>query len=140
MKTVVLAAVAWLLVAGDPAGREREKYQGTWALVSEEFAGKPVPPDKRPEISLTVRGDKVLFTSNGEERSAFVERDPTKDPRTYDLLRGDGFVSLRAIYAWDGDDTIKICAADHQGERPTEFKTAPGSPNRIRVWKRKKPG
>ena len=139
MKIAFITAVAWSLVAADdPAKRELEKYQGTWVLISEEYQGKPVPIEKLPKISLTVQGEKVLFTSNGKERSAFVELDPTKEPRTYDLLRDDGFVSLRAIYAWDGDDTIKICAADDQGDRPAAFKTKPGSRNRIRVWKRKK--
>ena len=138
MKIAFATAVAWSLVAADdPAQRERQKHQGTWGLISEEFEGKPVPIEKRPEMSLTVQGEKALFTSNGKERSAFVEFDPTKEPRTYDLLRDDGFVSLRAIYAWDGDDTIKTCAADDQGDRPAAFKTGPGSRNRIRVWKRK---
>ena len=140
--SLLFAGVAFALIAADdPAKRELDKYQGTWVLISEEFEGKPVPIEKRPELSITVQGEKVLFTSNGKERSAFVEFNPSKKPRTYDLLRDDGFVSLRGIYAWDGDDTIKTCAADDQGDRPTEFKTKPGSRNRIRVWKRKsRPG
>ena len=59
MKIAFVTAVAWSLVAADdPAQRELEKYQGTWVLVSEEFEGKPVPIEKRPEMSLTVRGRK----------------------------------------------------------------------------------
>ena len=48
------------------------------------------------------------------------------------------YVSLRGIYTWDGDDTIKICAADDQRERRTELKSERRSRNRIRMWKRKK--
>jgi hypothetical protein len=46
-------------------------------------------------------------------------------------------VNLRGIYNWDGDN-LRTCSADDQGDRPTEFRTVPGSKNRIRVWNRKK--
>ena len=118
--------------------RELDRYQGTWVLISEEFEGKTVPAGKRPEMTCTVKGDKVVSTVKGKELSAFVELDPMKTPRTYELIREDGIHSLHGIYMWDGDDTIKICAADQGGDRPAEFKTGPGSRNRIRVWKRKK--
>jgi uncharacterized protein (TIGR03067 family) len=135
--TVTVAVLS--LATDDTPASELDKYQGTWILVSEEFEGKKVPakelPDNLKNLSYTVRGDKVLFASNGEERSATIKLDPNKGPKTYDLLRDDGR-SLKGIYAWDGFKTIKICAADDDGERPTEFGTAPGSKNRIRVWKR----
>jgi uncharacterized protein (TIGR03067 family) len=68
--------------------------------------------------------------------SATIRLDPRRSPRNYDLVRdGDGR-SLKGIYAWDGFKTIKVCSADDQGDRPTGFKTAPGSKNRIRVWRR----
>jgi uncharacterized protein (TIGR03067 family) len=86
-------------------------------------------------LSYTVRGDKVVFTSSGEARSATIKFDPNESPRTVDLLRDDGR-SLKGIYAWDGE-ILKVCLADDQGDRPAEFKTEAGSRNRIRVWKRK---
>ena len=61
----------------------------------------------------------------------------SKSPKTYDLLRDDGLLSLKGIYTWDGD-SIRICSADDQGDRPTAFRTEPGSKNRIRAWSRKK--
>jgi uncharacterized protein (TIGR03067 family) len=84
-----------------------------------------------------VRDGKVTFTANGVERTATLTVDATKDPKTYDLRRDDGLRTLKGIYMWDGDD-LKVCAADDQGDRPTEFKTAPGGKNRLRVWKRTK--
>jgi uncharacterized protein (TIGR03067 family) len=130
--------VLLLIVADDPARRELDKYQGTWVLVSEEFQGKPVPAAERPNLSCTVRGDRLLYKVRDEGRSATVELDPTARPKHYDLAPDDGQRTLKAIYAWDGDDTIKICSADDQGDRPKEFKTGPGSRHRIRVWKRQK--
>jgi uncharacterized protein (TIGR03067 family) len=135
MRPLVLTVV--LFLAGDDALKsELERYQGTWVLVSEEFEGKKVPADELPDLSYTVRGDKVLFTSRGRDRSATVTLDPSKTPRTLDLLRDDGVGSLKGIYTWDGE-TIKICSADDEGDRPTGFTTGAGSRNRIRVWKRK---
>ena len=140
MTTLALTVTAAVLslATHDTPESELDKYQGTWILVSEEFGGKTIPakelPDDVKHLSYTVRGDKVLFASNGGDRSATIKLDPNKGPKTYDLLRDDGR-SLKGIYTWDGFKTIKICAADDFGERPMEFGTAPGSKNRIRVWK-----
>lgn len=138
MRTILLAAFWLLMTADDFAKRELDRYQGKWVLVSEEFEGKDIPAEKRPQQSYVVNGDKIVFMSNGRERSAFVKLDPSKKPKTYDLIRDDGLLSMNEIYTWDDGDTIKICAADAGGDRPDGFKTAPGSRNRIRVWKRDK--
>ena len=134
-----IAVAALSLATNDTPESELDKYQGTWVLVSEEFEGKKVRAeelaDELKNLSYTVRGDKVLFTSRGEDRSATIKLDPNKSPKTYDLLRDDSR-TLKGIYAWDGE-TIKVCSASDQGDRPMEFKTEVGCSNRIRVWKRK---
>ncbi len=128
-------AIAVLTLASDDTPRsDLDKYQGTWVLVSEEFAGKTIPAGDLENLSYTVRGDKLRYTSRGKDRSATIHLDQTKSPRTYDLVRDDGR-PLRGIYAWDGEN-IKICSADDRGDRPKEFKTKAGSKSRIRVWKR----
>jgi uncharacterized protein (TIGR03067 family) len=136
---LTVSIVMLSLGADDTPKNELDKYHGTWVLVAEEFHGKNVPADgitgELKDLSYTVRGDKLVFSSRGESRSATVKLDPNTSPKTYDLLRDDGRV-LKGIYAWDGE-TIKICSADDGGDRPTDFKTEAGSLNRIRVWKRK---
>jgi uncharacterized protein (TIGR03067 family) len=136
---LAVAVAVLSLAMDDTPESELDKYQGTWVLVSEEFEGKKVPAEgltgELKNLSYTVRGDKLLFTSRGEDRSATVKLDPNKSPKTYDLVRDDGR-PLKGIYAWDGE-TIKVCSADNQGDRPMEFKTEGGSRIRIRVWKRK---
>lgn len=133
--TVVLAG---LPLATDELPRgELEKYQGTWVLVSEEYAGKAVSTEELPDLSVVVQGNQVHDITQGVDRSAIVTLDPSKSPKVYNLLRDDGVLSLKGIYTWEGE-TIKICATDDQGDRPTEFKTAAGSKSRIRVWKRRK--
>lgn len=137
---LTVAVTALTFTTDDLPRSDLDKYQGTWILVSEEFEGKTVSAedlaDDSKRLSCTVRGDQVRYSSNGKDRSATVKLDPSKTPRTYDLVRDDGLVSLKGIYAWDGE-RIKICAADDRGDRPTEFRTRPGSKNRVRVWKRK---
>lgn len=141
MTPILSVAVAALsLATGDSPESELDKYQGTWVLVSEEFEGRKVPAAELAEdlkdLSYTIRGNKLLFTVRGEERSATIKLDSSKSPKNYDLVRdGDGR-SLRSIYTWEGFKTIKVCSADNQGDRPTEFKTGSGSRNRIRVWRR----
>lgn len=130
-------AVCLLFAADDPSKIELDRFQGTWTLASEEFEGKAVPPETVPDVSYTVHGDKVSFVGRGAERTATLKVDPSKTPKTYDLERDDGLRTLKGIYAWDGDD-LKVCAADDQGDRPTELKTAEGGKNRLRVWKLKK--
>jgi uncharacterized protein (TIGR03067 family) len=133
-----MVAVAGLLRSGEgPSDSELDRYQGTWVLVAEEFEGKTISAGEMADLSYTIRGDRLFYTSNGEARSARVRLAPSKSPKTYDLVRDDGLRSLEGIYAWDGD-TIKICSADDQGPRPEAFRTEPGSKNRIRIWKHKK--
>jgi uncharacterized protein (TIGR03067 family) len=141
MPIVPIVAVAGLLLgADDPAKSELDRYHGTWVLVSEEFEGTKVPAkdlaDELQNLSYTVRGEKLLYTSRGEARWATIKLDPNKSPKTYDLVRDDGR-PYKGIYAWDGDK-IKICAAGDGGDRPTAFETKPGSKNRIRVWQRRR--
>jgi uncharacterized protein (TIGR03067 family) len=134
---VLMLGVLLFPAVDDPSQKELAKFDGTWTLASEEFEGKKVAPEDLPGASYTVRDGKVTFTATGVERTATLTVDATKDPKTYDLRRDDGLRTLKGIYTWDGDD-LKVCSADDQGERPSDFKTAPGSKNRIRVWKRKK--
>ncbi len=49
-------------------------------------------------MTCTVKRDKVVSTVKGKELSAFVELDPMKTPRTYELIREDGIHSLHGIY------------------------------------------
>jgi uncharacterized protein (TIGR03067 family) len=137
--SIAVAAVS--LATGDTPESELDKYQGTWVLVSEEFGGRKVPAAELAEdlkdLSYTIRGNRLLFTVRGEERSATIKLDPSKSPKTYDLVRDGDSRSLKGIYTWDGFKTIKVCTADDQGDRPEQFKTGPWSRNRIRVWRRR---
>lgn len=135
---VVFAMPTGLLLLDDPLKprSDLDKYQGSWILVSEEFEGKRVSPFMR-DITCTFRGNKVVFESTGDGRASTIRLDPSKSPKTYDLVRDDNHLSLKGIYDLDGDK-IRICISYHgNGDRPTEFKTAPGSDNQLLVWSRK---
>jgi uncharacterized protein (TIGR03067 family) len=127
------------LAADETPESELARYQGTWVLASEEFGGRTVPAEDLAEdlkdLAYTVRGNELHFTARGRDRTATIQLDPTRSPRTYDLVRDDGR-RIRGIYRWE-DETIKVCSADDEGARPREFKAQAGSKVRIRVWKRK---
>lgn len=135
-----IAIAAFHIPAIDTPKFELTRYQGTWVLVSEEFQGKTTPAEKLPEslrtLTYTIRGDKIVFSTQGEERTGRVKLDPRKNPKSLDLIQQDG-LTLKAIYMWDGEN-LKVCASSHEGDRPTEFKTGAGSNNCIRIWKKKK--
>jgi len=97
MTTFILsiAVAALSLATGDTPESERDKYQGTWVLVSEEFEGRKVPAAELAEdlkdLSYTIRGNRLLFIVRGEERSATIKLDPSQGPKNYDLVRdGNG--------------------------------------------------
>ncbi len=138
MKILVLglAFFGLILTENDAAKKELDKYQGTWVLVSEEYEAREIPFEELKDLDVTVKGNQLFFKSNGRDQAATIKFDPSKEPKPYDLFRNDGRLSVKDIYTWDGE-TIKICSADDQGARPTAFETRPGSPNRIRIWRRK---
>ena len=44
----------------------------------------------------------------------------------------------QGIYAFDGDDTVKVCTGGPGNPRPTEFKAGDGGPPQLIELKRKK--
>jgi len=68
---MVVATCGLLLAAGEakekhPMG-DREKIQGTWALVAGERNGKPLPDEAIKHVKIIVSGDK-LTTMNKERK------------------------------------------------------------------------
>jgi uncharacterized protein (TIGR03067 family) len=64
---------------------------------------------------------------------------PKANPKTLDVVsvKQKGKSLLRAIYELKGD-SLKICFAVGDAERPKEFKSAAGSRSGITVYKRVK--
>ena len=114
---------------------DREKIQGTWALVSGERNGKPLPDEAIKHVKLIFSGDKLTTKNKERKTEAGFKLDPNKEPKEIDVDM-EGNVG-KGIYQFDGD-TLKIAHGEVGDARPKEFPKA-GSGLTVLVLKREKP-
>ena len=117
------------------------KFQGHWTAK----AG----PEKNVDVNIIFKGDAVsvaFTTPEGQERSmkGVVALDEAAKPHKTISFKGftrqdgsDAPDSL-GIYAFDGNDSVRICTGGPGNERPTEFKAGEDGPPRLIELKRKK--
>jgi len=141
VRVVLPFAVVLLIAAGGPAQdtkKELEKLQGEWTMVSMETKGMKAGDKVVKQYKLTIKGDQwTVTTLKGGARATF-KIDPSKNPKTIDLtfeLNKKGTPS-RGIYKLEGD-TLILCRAAGDRERPKEFKTTEEAGILV-VWKRAK--
>jgi uncharacterized protein (TIGR03067 family) len=124
------------------AAGERQKLQGTWAAVSGETDGQPVPEDSVKQVRVIIKGDEIHFKPNRTENKVTFTLDPTKKPKLMSGTAQDGpdkGKTVPMIYELDGD-RLKLCFDTKAGEKqPTEFATKPGSGLLLFVLKREDP-
>jgi uncharacterized protein (TIGR03067 family) len=134
-------AVGLLLAAapGDAAKEELDKFQGEWVLASGERDGKETPAEDAQKMLRVVKGDQYTLLRDGKEvAKGTLKLDPTKKPKTIDVLRAaEGSKPMLGIYELEGD-TQRVCFGAPGKDRPTEFSAKAGSGNLLSVWKRKK--
>jgi uncharacterized protein (TIGR03067 family) len=118
------------------------KLQGTWT-------GKIGPgPEKNIPLTMTVKDKKVSFTfttPDGEERELkgeFLLDESAKPHKSIDWVKfarpdGEAAPTNFGIYAFEGNDTLKVCNGGPGNERPTEFKAGEGGPPNLFVLTRK---
>jgi uncharacterized protein (TIGR03067 family) len=148
MKTRLLtvAVVGLFLTAAAPkeddAKKELEKWQGTWTLVGAEEQGQKVTDDqlKQMPVTLTIKDDKFTIKIGDQTMEGSFTIDPAKKPKTYDAKGTDADGKThesKGIYQITGD-TLKVCFAAADKERPKEFKTEAGSETHMHTYKREK--
>jgi uncharacterized protein (TIGR03067 family) len=114
-----------------------EPLQGTWTVVKAVDRGKPVPEAELKKLTVTIKGQVVVFAVDGEAKPgpAFLKHiDATKAPKELDL---DVIVDDHArplvcgIYEADGQTlTVALGGEDAttvdevRTKRPTSFKAA----------------
>jgi uncharacterized protein (TIGR03067 family) len=122
--------------------KERQRYEGTWQVVALEVDGNKVAEEDAKKITVRNEADgKWTIEVEGKVIArGSSEIDPTKKPKTVDLLHTEGQnqgKTQRGIYEL-GDDTRKVCLAQPDQERPTEFAATAGSGHILAVLKRVK--
>ena len=136
-----ILAGAFFLVAddADPTKKDLQKMQGEWASVEMIREGNPLERDAAQAYFRTVEGETYTMARYRKVvGKGKFKIDATKSPRQIDATPAPpNTKTLKGIYEWDGDK-LKIIFGPPDGERPTDFKSEPGSPNSYTLWEREK--
>ena len=115
---------------------DRDKILGTWVVVAMEAAGKKLPEETIKEKTMVITAEKMLAKQVGRPDEEFhYKLDVMKNPRAIDLK--DKNKTMPGIYAFEGDDTLKICLSQ-DNDRPSEFITKESSKNVLVTLRRAK--
>jgi RNA polymerase sigma factor (sigma-70 family) len=118
---------------------DRDKMQGTWAAVSIERGGRKAPGGQIKGFTVAIKGNRLTFNPDTENRASTFTLDPSKSPREIDLVPQDGPAkgqTVPGIYELEGD-VLKLCGDNREaGERPREFATSEGTDRFVMVLKR----
>jgi uncharacterized protein (TIGR03067 family) len=124
----------------DALKKDLAKFQGTWKLVSVEVDGEKRPDEGFSNYTAVITGDQWTISEGGKITSkvAFI-LDPTKKPKTIDLVDLKTKNRIRGIYSF-ADDTLTIYGrAPEVGDRPTGFGTQRDSGAVQFIYQRVKP-
>lgn len=128
LQWLLLLAAGSLVAADDGGGasKEREKFAGSWKLVSLEAEGK----DEKEEAVFTFAEDKITIAFKDDKKTAVFKLDPSAKPPAIDIIPEDGpekGKTIKGIYVFEGEK-LKLCAASRSDkDRPTDFATKKGS-------------
>jgi len=141
--TILFTAV----VLGAPALKDPKPATdliGFWEHEQSFSNGKDATQKRDPPLVYEFRKDGTFVIYEGDRvmvRPREFRFDPTVKPATLDTkvtISKDGEKTFSfAIYKIDGDQ-LTICKTMPGKDRPTEFETAPGSPNYIMIFRRVK--
>ena len=132
---------------GDPQDdafrKELKAMAGTWRPISAENNGNKTPEEILKEIRW-VRDADGKWAMQRDDKTVLEwtvrKIDTTKKPKTIDLevtLGSHQGQAYRGIYELDGD-TLRVCLAMPESERPTEFSGRKGSNSALSEFKREK--
>jgi uncharacterized protein (TIGR03067 family) len=125
--------------------KELERLEGTWTIVAWEIAGQKLADEALKDLQampIVIKGNEWTQTHPQWMYKETLQIDPTKDPKTIDMLFRSprGKILTRGIYSLtrttDGE-RLTICRASDQAfSRPKEFKTTAERGEMLVVLKR----
>lgn len=141
---LLLAVAAGLLLAADAKDdavkKDLKLFEGTWKVASVEADGTKLPEDTYKEWKLVCKGDEFAFTdSNGTQKGVF-KIDPTKKPKTLDVVFKEGDnkgMTMLGLYEID-NETFRACFKPGTEERPAEFTAKQGTGQLVEILKKEK--
>jgi len=113
---------------GQEPSADAKALEGKWMVATAELGGEPFPKVVTQAMRLTVTGEKYAFTEGKTLDQGTVKIDPSKKPKTMDIIGTDGpnkDKTFLAIYDVQGD-TFRVCYDLTGKVRPTEFATKKG--------------
>ncbi len=118
-----------------------EKLAGVWTCVSGTNDGKPLPEEIVKQLKLTLTPDRYK-TEKGTVLlfDGIYTIDNDQQPKHIDITAPEGEQAgktSKGIYALDGD-SLRMCYANPDKDRPKDFESKPGSGVTLVVWKRVK--
>ncbi|MCI0457853.1 MAG: TIGR03067 domain-containing protein [Gemmataceae bacterium] len=140
MRYVVgLVAVGLLAGSGltqdEATKKEMKLLEGTWTVESAQRDGKDY--DRIKGDQLIFEGDRLTLKMKDRDQKITYKLDVSKKPRAIDITPEGKDKTIPAIYELKGD-TLKLCFAEPDTERPTEFKSDEGSRRVLVILKRAK--
>lgn len=124
----------------DVGAPDRERYAGTWRVVSIEANGEVSQQNERTILVENHPDGTWILTVDGREVSRGTSTmDPLAVPKEIDLeiTAGDGTGSiLKGIYEV-GEKNRRLCFRGGNGWRPREFSGAAGSDSVLIVFERR---
>jgi len=135
--TFAVLATAWLTEIETIQGQEKPQIDGTWVVVSVEFAGQAIVELKGATLVLA-DGKKVFRMPHGVEEKGTYTLHSTHAPKEIDATTVGKSGVVKGIYSLEGN-TLQMCFAQSGGRRPAAFSTAKGSDSLLMVLKRGTP-
>jgi uncharacterized protein (TIGR03067 family) len=133
---LVIGLLATMASAQDKSAKgDKEKFQGTWTIVSGEHDGQPIPEEAIKSIKLVYAGDKFTLQHGDQKTEGSFKLAPDKKPKAIDMDMDGGVV--KGIYQIDGD-TLKLAHGKAGDPRPKEFPKKEGSGLTVATLKRQK--
>jgi uncharacterized protein (TIGR03067 family) len=144
------AVATWFIVQTPPRGMDDglvrgldrddwSRLQGRWEGIHVERNGRVVYQDRSAaQARVSFVGDSVVFEDRDARLEGTFRLDQGRTPKTFDLTvteRGTTTTYPAGIYQLSGD-LFRLCFAFPSPERPTSFRTTPGSGRTLSIYRR----